>query len=98
VLRPCPFAIVTGASRGIGMALACECLDHGDLRSRGSGRVDVLQADLAGAEGVDRLCAAVGGRRVDALLANAGRGLGGALFLDQAAAAEMHRRMAEPRH
>jgi short-subunit dehydrogenase len=97
-----PFAIVTGASSGIGFALARECLDHGfdlliaadepaieqaaaDLRSHGSGRVDALQADLTGVEGVDRLCAAAGGRKVDALLANAGVGLGDA-FLDQAPA------------
>jgi short-subunit dehydrogenase len=97
-----PFAIVTGASTGIGFALARECLDHGfdlliaadepaieqaaaDLRSHGSGRVDALQADLTGVEGVDRLCAAAGGRKVDALLANAGVGLGDA-FLDQAPA------------
>jgi uncharacterized protein len=97
-----PFAIVTGASSGIGFELARECLDHGfdvlvvadepaieqaaaDLRSHGSGRVDALQADLTGVEGVDRLCAAAGGRKVDALLANAGVGLGDA-FLDQAPA------------
>jgi short-subunit dehydrogenase len=97
-----PFAIVTGASSGIGFALARECLDHGfdlliaadepaieqaaaDLRSHGSGRVDALQAALTGVEGVDRLCAAAGGRKVDALLANAGVGLGDA-FLDQAPA------------
>ena len=97
-----PFAIVTGASSGIGFELARECLDHGfdlliaadepaieqaaaELRSHGSGRVDALQADLTGVEGVDRLCAAAGGRKVDALLANAGVGLGDA-FLDQAPA------------
>jgi short-subunit dehydrogenase len=97
-----PFAIVTGASSGIGFALARECLLHGfdvliaadepaieqaaaELRSHGSGSVDALQADLTGAEGVDRLCAAAGGRKVDALLANAGLGLGDA-FLDQAPA------------
>src|SRR4051794_6715439 len=97
-----PFAIVTGASTGIGFALARECLDHGfdvliaadepaieqaaaELRSHGSGRVDAMLADLAGSEGVDRLCAAAAGRKVDALLANAGRGLGDA-FLDQAPA------------
>jgi uncharacterized protein len=95
-----PFAIVTGASSGIGTALARECLDNGfdvliaadepaieqaaaGLRRHGSGRVDAVQADLAGSEGVDRLCAAAAGRKVDALLANAGRGLGDG-FLDQA--------------
>jgi uncharacterized protein len=95
-----PFAIVTGASSGIGTALARECPAHGlevliaadepaieqaaaGLRRHGSGRVDAVQADLAGSEGVDRLCAAAAGRKVDALLANAGRGLGDG-FLDQA--------------
>ena len=40
------------------------------------------EADLATSQGVDALWAAVGGRPVDALLANAGHGLGRA-FLDQ---------------
>lgn len=38
--------------------------------------------DLATADGVDQLWAATGGKPVDALLANAGHGLGHA-FLDQ---------------
>jgi short-subunit dehydrogenase len=41
-----------------------------------------VQADLATLEGVDELYKKINGRRVDALLANAGRGLGKA-FLDQ---------------
>ena len=45
-------------------------------------KVDALQADLATLEGVDELYALIGGRPVDALLANAGRGLGKG-FLDQ---------------
>ena len=45
-------------------------------------KVDALQADLATVEGVDKLYALIGGRPVDALLANAGRGLGKG-FLDQ---------------
>lgn len=45
-------------------------------------RVDVLEADLATIKGVDKLCGIIGDRKVDALLANAGRGLGKA-FLDQ---------------
>jgi uncharacterized protein len=45
--------------------------------------VEVVQADLAKPSGVDSLYAAIGGRPVAALLANAGRGLGHA-FLDQA--------------
>ena len=92
------FAIVTGASTGIGFELAKEAASNGydlliaadepeieqaavDLRHEG-GNVDFVQADLSGPEGVEKLYAAFGGRRVDALLANAGRGLGRG-FLDQ---------------
>ena len=93
-----PFAIVTGASTGIGLSLAYECATHGyDLlvvadeaaiheaaRELQQTRVNVqaLEADLATLEGVDRLLAAASGRPIDALLANAGRGLGRA-FIDQ---------------
>ncbi|MBK3666216.1 SDR family NAD(P)-dependent oxidoreductase [Bradyrhizobium diazoefficiens] len=93
-----PFAIVTGASTGIGLELARRCAKEGyDLliaadepaieqaatSLRGSGAdVEAVQADLATTEGVDKLTAAIRGRAVDALLANAGRGLGHA-FLDQ---------------
>jgi short-subunit dehydrogenase len=93
-----PLAVVTGASSGIGRELAVLCARNGfDLvvaaddpaletaaqafRADGA-RVDTVTADLATVEGVDRLCAAVQGRPVDALLANAGHGLGHA-FLDQ---------------
>ena len=41
-----------------------------------------MQADLTDAAGVEKLYAAAGGRPIDALLANAGRGLGRG-FLDQ---------------
>lgn len=93
-----PFAVVTGASSGIGFELATICAKEGfDLliaadrpeiheaaeRLRASGAdVTVVQADLATIDGVDRLWAAIGGKPVDALLANAGHGLGHA-FLDQ---------------
>jgi uncharacterized protein len=93
-----PLAVVTGASTGIGFHLAKECAEHGyDLLvvadeaeietaasklRQGGARVDAVQADLATMEGVDKLYAAIGGRPVAALLANAGRGLGRA-FLDQ---------------
>ena len=43
---------------------------------------DLKESNLATEEGADQLYAAVKGRKVDALLANAGRGLGHA-FLDQ---------------
>jgi short-subunit dehydrogenase len=89
---------VTGASSGIGLELAKCCARDGfDLliaadepeifnvadRLRDLGvTVQAIETDLATIEGVDELCGAVNGRRVDALLANAGHGLGKA-FLDQ---------------
>jgi uncharacterized protein len=93
-----PFAIVTGASTGIGLELAKRCakegydlliaadepaIDQAAASLKGTGaQVDALQVDLATVEGVDKLHAAARGRPVDALLANAGRGLGHA-FLGQ---------------
>jgi short-subunit dehydrogenase len=91
-------AIVTGASTGIGYELAKCCAADGfdllvaadepeihqaaeDFKQFGV-KVEALEADLATLEGVDDLYAAVNERPVDALLANAGIGLGGA-FLDQ---------------
>jgi short-subunit dehydrogenase len=93
-----PFAIVTGASTGIGFELAKRCAKEGydlliaadeaeietaaeSLRDKGT-EIEAIQADLATTEGVNKLYAAAKGRQVDALLANAGRGLGHA-FLDQ---------------
>lgn len=92
------FAIVTGASTGIGLELAKCCAEDGydlliaadeseieaaaeELR-RSGGKVETVETDLSTTEGVDELIEAVAGRPVDALLANAGRGLGNA-FLDQ---------------
>jgi short-subunit dehydrogenase len=91
-------AIITGASSGIGYELARCCAQDGfdlliaadepeihqaaeDFKNLGV-QVEAIEADLATTEGVDTLYAAAEGRAVDALLANAGLGLGGA-FLDQ---------------
>lgn len=93
-----PFAVVTGASTGIGLELAKRCAGHGydlliaaddprigdvarDLEQLGI-MVEALEVDLATTEGVDRLLDRTRARAVDALLANAGHGLGKA-FLDQ---------------
>jgi short-subunit dehydrogenase len=92
------FAVVTGASTGIGFDLARECAEHGfdlliaadepeisaaaeTLRHNGTD-VMAVEADLTNRAGVEKLYAAAAGRPVDALVANAGRGLGRA-FLDQ---------------
>jgi short-subunit dehydrogenase len=90
-------AMVTGASSGIGYYLAKECAKNGfdlvvaadetlaeaanDFRALGAS-VEVVETDLATQEGVDELYRAANGRPIDALLANAGHGLGHA-FLDQ---------------
>src|SRR5215213_6697392 len=93
-----PVAMVTGASTGIGYELAILCAKEGfdlivvadepqieeaakQFQNYGV-EVKALQADLATHEGVDKLYNAAEGRLVDALLANAGHGLGGS-FLDQ---------------
>jgi uncharacterized protein len=93
-----PLAVVTGASSGIGYELARCCGENGfdliiaadepsigDAATRLSGtgaNVEAVEADLSTTAGVDKLYAAIGGRPVGALLANAGQGLGKA-FLDQ---------------
>lgn len=92
-----PFAVVTGASTGIGLELARCCAEDGyDLliaadepeinnaaaQLQDGARVEAIQADLSTQKGVDKLYQALQGRQVDALLANAGRGLGHG-FLDQ---------------
>jgi len=46
------------------------------------GKVEAVGTDLSTIEGVEKLYAAAGGKPIDALLANAGRGVGGA-FLDE---------------
>lgn len=91
-------AIVTGASTGIGYELAKCCARHGydlliaaderqihDAAARLSemgAAVDAIQVDLSTIDGVGQLYDAIGTRTVDALLANAGSGLGHG-FLDQ---------------
>ena len=99
-----PLAVVTGASSGIGYNLARCCAENGfdlvvaadqpleeataDFRALGA-QVTPVQTELASREGVDQLLAAVGGRHVDALLANAGHGLGKG-FLEQNFAEVQH--------
>ncbi len=91
-------AVVTGASTGIGLELARLCAQQQfDLiiaadeelienaareLSRSGVNCTAVQCDLSTADGVEKLTTAIAGRPVDALLANAGRGLGKA-FLDQ---------------
>lgn len=93
-----PFAIVTGVSSGIGLELATICAQEGfdlllaadrpeidEARERFQNlgaNVTLVEADLATLDGIDELWEAAEGRPIDALLANAGHGLGGS-FLDQ---------------
>jgi short-subunit dehydrogenase len=88
---------VTGASSGIGLELAKLCARDGfdllmaadtpveqaaaELSALGAS-VEAVEVDLSTTEGVDQLCERVAGRTVDALIANAGHGLGKA-FMDQ---------------
>jgi short-subunit dehydrogenase len=90
-------AVVTGGSSGIGLELARQCVLHGfvviiaadrpmegsvaELQAEG-GRVESVECDLATRGGVEKLMQALAGREPDALLANAGHGLGHG-FLDQ---------------
>lgn len=91
-------AVVTGASTGIGLELArccaeggydlVACADEAEIEgvaaelSQGGAKVVAVRADLGTEAGIDQLLAAVGGRDIDLLLANAGIGLRDA-FLDQ---------------
>jgi short-subunit dehydrogenase len=100
-----PLAVVTGASSGIGYELAKlaaqngfdlviaadrpEIVEAAQAFEQLGARVDKLQVDLSTTEGVDRLLGLIGDRPVDALMANAGHGLGHA-FLDQNFAEARH--------
>ncbi|MDQ3139384.1 MAG: SDR family NAD(P)-dependent oxidoreductase [Pseudomonadota bacterium] len=90
------FAIVTGASSGIGLEIAKLAAANGyDLLvaadtpfvDAAAGLNDLgvevaqVEGDLSTQQGVDQLLAAAGGRDVDVLVANAGTGTGGA-FVD----------------
>lgn len=91
-------AVITGASTGIGLEIArCAAKDGHPLLIAANeaeiGRaavelealgvpVEALQVDLSTEAGVEDLIAAIGGRPVDALVANAGTGSGHA-FIEQ---------------
>jgi short-subunit dehydrogenase len=92
------FAIITGASTGIGFELAHLAAQNGydvliaaDEPLIESAAADLrqhghavhaIEVDLSTSDGIDTLLAATEGRGIDILCANAGRGLGHA-FLDQ---------------
>ncbi len=92
------FAVITGASSGIGLELAKLAAANGfdlllaadrpldeaerEAAATGAARVGTLICDLGTRKGVDALLDEIGNRKVDALMANAGHGLGGG-FLDQ---------------
>ena len=92
------FAVVTGASTGIGFELATLAAKNGydilvvanepliDAAAADFKQfgtdVQSVEAELSTVEGVDRLLTATNGRPIDVLCANAGAGFGGA-FVDQ---------------
>lgn len=90
-----PFAVITGASSGIGLELAKLAaadgyalllaadrpFDH-SLAELAGAAVETVSVDLSTPAGVATLDERIGRRRVDVLCANAGQGFGHA-FLDQ---------------
>lgn len=101
------FAVITGASSGIGFELTKQCLEHdydvmicaedagivaaASKLAGAGGTVQAVRADLATREGVEQLYQAIveTHRPVDALLLNAGVGVGGA-FIDTSLEDEMN--------
>src|SRR5215217_4826873 len=93
-----PLAVITGASAGIGHELARICAenefdlliaadqpkirDAAEEFGRLGAKVEAVETDLATLEGMDKLYETAKGRPIEALLANAGHGLGKG-FLDQ---------------
>ena len=101
---PRPLAVITGASSGIGYHLALCAADHGydlvlaadtpmddvhEACDKAGAQVQTVLCDLASNGGVRQLLEVIGDREVDALMANAGHGLGGC-FLDQDWEAILH--------
>jgi short-subunit dehydrogenase len=95
-----PFAVVTGASSGIGFELAKLFAENGfdvlaaaedDAIASAAAEIgaEAVQVDLAGPAGVEELYGRIGGRPVDALALNAGIGAGGAFATDTDLAQEL---------
>lgn len=95
-------ALVTGASSGIGRALADEFARHGfhvimaaenaeiTAAAEAVGDATPVRVDLARPRGVEELYAAVGTRPLDAVAINAGVGVGGDFARDNALADELN--------